>query len=116
MLDVHGFASELNGTNIFMIRDGILYTPFADACLPGITRSLVIELAAEMTIPFYEKNISLVELYNADEVFCTGTMGELTPIVQLDGRMIENKSGKKTLTALQGAFEKKIPLLSVSLF
>lgn len=116
MLDVHGFASELNGTNIFMVRDGIVYTPHADACLPGITRSLILDICSEQGIPCIEKNLSLVELYNADQVFCTGTMGELTPIVELDGRVIADKSGKETLTRLRVEFEKKIPELSVSVF
>ncbi len=88
MLDASGFASELNGTNIFMVSKGKLYTPFADACLHGITRGLVMELAGDIGVRCYEKNLSLTELYNADGVFCTGTMGELTPIVEIDGRAI----------------------------
>jgi branched-chain amino acid aminotransferase len=88
MLDAYGFASELNGTNIFMVSKGALFTPHADACLHGITRGLVIELARKTGIACTEKNISLTELYNADMVFCTGTMGELTPIVEIDGRSI----------------------------
>jgi branched-chain amino acid aminotransferase len=74
MLDFHGFASELNGTNIFMVKNSIVYTPFADACLHGITRGLIIELCQTRGIPIFEKNISLTELYNADEVFCSGTI------------------------------------------
>jgi len=88
MMDAYGFASELNGTNIFMVSKGQLFTPHADACLHGITRGLIIELAAQVGVPCHEKNISLTELYNADGVFCTGTMGELTPIVEIDGRSI----------------------------
>ena len=88
MLDAYGYASELNGTNIFMVSKGKLYTPFADACLHGITRGLVMELAGDIGVRCYEKNLSLTELYNADGVFCTGTMGELTPIVEIDGRSI----------------------------
>lgn len=109
MLDNYGFAAELNGTNIFMSRDGQLYTPHADACLHGITRGLVIQLAAENNIPCTEKNISLTELYAADEVFCTGTMGELTPIKSIDGRRIRNKSRVSLLPQLIEAFEKSIP-------
>lgn len=109
MLDNYGFAAELNGTNIFMSRDGQLYTPHADACLHGITRGLIIQLAAENNIPCTEKNISLTELYAADEVFCTGTMGELTPIKSIDGRRIRNKSRVSLLPQLIEAFEKSIP-------
>ena len=109
MLDVHGFASELNGTNIFMVKNGKVYTPHADACLPGITRGLVIELAEANKIPCIEKNISLTELYAADEVFCTGTMGELTPINKIDGRKISNNKNSKVMKDLIIAFEEIIP-------
>lgn len=91
MLDAHGFAAELNGTNIFCVKGGVLMTPFADACLHGITRGLVMELAEALGLPFKEKNISLTELYSAEEVFATGTMGELTPIVEIDGRNIQHQ-------------------------
>lgn len=108
MLDVHGFASELNGTNIFMIKNSIVYTPHADACLPGITRGLVIEMCQELGIPLVEKNISLTELYAADEVFCTGTMGEVTPIRRIDGRSISGTGGGEILDKLNAHFHTKI--------
>ena len=105
MLDAYGYASELNGTNLFMVRDGNLYTPHADACLHGITRGLIIELAAEIGIVCVEKNISLTELYAADGIFCTGTMGELTPIVEIDGRKIARET--EIFNRLIEAFEGK---------
>ncbi|MEQ8581061.1 MAG: aminotransferase class IV [Marinoscillum sp.] len=111
MLDHQGFVAELNDTNLFMAKDGVLYTPFADACLHGITRGLVIDLAGKLGIPVFEKNLSLVEFYNADEVFATGTMGELTPIHEIDGRKIENKSGQLLRGQLQKAFAELIPSL-----
>ena len=104
MLDAYGFASELNGTNIFMVSNGKLYTPFADACLHGITRGLVMELAGDIGVKCIEKNLSLTELYNADGVFCTGTMGELTPIVEIDGRTITVE--KDIFNQLLKAFDK----------
>ena len=113
MLDANGFVSELNGTNIFMCKNGILVTPHASACLPGITRGLIIEMAHENKIPVKEKDISLTEFYNADEVFTTGTMGELTPVVEIDGRIIENRSGSGLLERLNRLFEEKIPVLSI---
>jgi len=109
MLDIHGFASELNGTNIFMVKKNMIYTPHADACLPGITRGIVIELASDNKMPCIEKNISLTELYAADEVFCTGTMGELTPIKEIDGRLITNNSDSNVMEKLISAFEEIIP-------
>lgn len=92
MLDERGFVAELNDTNLFMVKDGKLFTPFANACLHGITRGFVIELAKNNNIPIEERNLSLVEFYDADEVFATGTMGELTPVMEIDGRAIENKT------------------------
>ena len=90
MLDVNGFVSETNDTNLFVVRDGLLLTPFADACLPGLTRKMVLDIADRENIAAAEKNISLTELYTASEVFTTGTMGELTPVLEADGRMIGN--------------------------
>lgn len=92
MLDQHGFVSEVNATNIFITKNGQVFTPHADNCLPGITRGLVIDICRENQIPIVEKNISLTECYIADEVFVTGTMGELTPVNEIDGRKIEQKS------------------------
>ena len=109
MLDQQGFVAELNDTNLFMIRDGCLLTPHADACLHGITRGLVMDLAKELSMPVDEKNLSLVEFYNADEVFATGTMGELTPVREIDGRKIENRRASDMLSDLQQAFRQRIP-------
>jgi branched-subunit amino acid aminotransferase/4-amino-4-deoxychorismate lyase len=90
MLDFEGFVSETNATNIFVVRDGALLTPHADFCLPGITRAKVIELARNAGINIREKRISLTEVYTADEVFVTGTMGELVCVRAVDGRTIGN--------------------------
>jgi branched-subunit amino acid aminotransferase/4-amino-4-deoxychorismate lyase len=97
MLDVNGFISETNDTNIFIIRKGELLTPFADSCLPGLTRQMILDIAAEEKIPVREKNLSLTDLYTADEAFTSGTMGELTPILKADGRLI-GKGTRGTLT------------------
>lgn len=91
MLDENGFVSELNDTNVFMVRKGVAFTPRETSCLPGITRSLVIRSCRDLQIPIEEKDLSLTEFYNADEVFATGTMGELTPVKEIDGRKITNR-------------------------
>lgn len=88
MLDLHGFVAETNATNVFVVRDGALITPHPDACLPGITRAIVLELAAAGGIETIERNVSLSEVYTAGEVFTTGTMGELAPVLEVDGRTI----------------------------
>ena len=104
MLDEHGYAAELNGTNVFLVKNNILYTPHADACLHGITRGLIIELARENDIQLVEKNLSMTEFYTADEVFGTGTMGELTPIIKIDGRDT-SKAMYKILEKLKTCFQ-----------
>jgi branched-chain amino acid aminotransferase len=102
MLDLYGFVAETNATNVFLVREGTLLTPHADACLPGITRGLVIRLAKRDGIPTEERNVSLTEVYTADEVFTTGTMGELTPVLEVDGREIVNKVGSGVTNRLRG--------------
>ena len=88
MLDIDGFVAETNDTNLFVVRDDKLFTPFADACLPGLTRNMILDICAEQGIPAAESRLSLTELYCADEVFTSGTMGELTPVLEADGRII----------------------------
>ena len=105
MLDLYGFVSETNATNIFMIKNESVYTPLADACLPGITRGLIIKICSENKIPIYEKNISVTELYNADQVFTTGTMGELAQVIEIDKRKIKNQG--KLLEKLKKLFKRK---------
>jgi len=102
MLDLDGFVAETNATNIFMIKNGVVITPFPKACLPGITRGLIIEICKSNNIPIVEQDISVTELYNADEVFTTGTMGELARVNEIDNRKIENKGG--VLMQLQSLF------------
>ena len=104
MLDLNGFVSETNATNIFMIKDGVVITPFPRACLPGITRGLIIEHCINNNIPIIEKDISVTELYNADEVFTTGTMGELVRVAEIDRRKINNSG--QIFSELQAIFRK----------
>ena len=92
MLDDRGFVAELNGSNVFMIQQGKVHTPFAHACLPGITRNTVMELCKDNDIQIIEADLSLSEFMNAEGVFATGTMGELTPVVEIDGRVISRDS------------------------
>ena len=88
MLDIEGFISETNATNIFLVKHNQLFTPNADSCLPGITRNVVIELAKDDGIPVFEKRLTLAEMYTSDEMFVSGTMGEITPVLEVDGRLI----------------------------
>lgn len=104
MLDVDGFVAETNATNLFMFKDDTLLTPAADHCLPGITRATVLSLAEELDIAAVERRISLAEFHAADEVFTTGTMGELTPVVRIDGRAIGDGAVGKRTTQMRQAF------------
>ena len=88
MLDVDGFVSETNATNLFIVKRGVLLTPHADSCLPGITRAKVLRMARDLGIETVERNLSITEVHIADEVFTTGTMGELSPVLEVDGRRI----------------------------
>jgi branched-chain amino acid aminotransferase len=88
MLDHRGFVAETNATHIFLVTGGVLATPTTAACPEGITRSTVLELAADAGITCREGDYSLTELYNSGELFVTGTMGGIAPVTRLDGRVI----------------------------
>ena len=115
MLDHMGFVSELNDANLFMIKHGTAYTPHADACLAGITRELILGVCRDLDISVQEKNLSLTEFYNADEVFATGTMGEITPVKEIDGRQIINRSPDRLLDKIITRFHSLIPQYSEKL-
>ena len=88
MLDVDGFIAEGSGENVFIVRDGVVYTPELSACLDGITRKTVINLAEKAGYKIVEKRITRDEVYVADEAFFTGTAAEVLPISELDGRCL----------------------------
>ncbi len=88
MLDYQGYVAETNATHVFIVEDGVVLTSDTGSCPEGITRAAVLEICERNGIPYQIKNISLSEVYRADEMFCTGTMGELVPVVELDGRQI----------------------------
>lgn len=106
MLDQYGFVSETNATNIFLVKKGRVHTPRADHCLPGITRATVIDLVKQEGIYLEERQISLSEFHTADEVWTTGTMGELTPVVTIDGRTIGEGNVGPITCRLQQAYKK----------
>lgn len=101
MLDSNGFVAEGSGENIFIVNDGKLYTPALDAALDGITRRTVMAIAADMNLTVTEKHITRDEVYCADEVFFTGTAAEVTPIREVDGRVIGCGSRGTLTTEIQ---------------
>jgi branched-chain amino acid aminotransferase len=104
LLDVEGYVAEGSGENIFIIKQGKIYTPDLTSCLEGITRASIIELAAEVGIPVIEKRITRDEVYCADEAFFTGTAAEVTPIRELDNRIIGAGKRGPITTQLQTLF------------
>lgn len=98
MLDLNGFVAETNATHVFIVEKGVVMTSHTTSCPEGITRAVVLELCAANGIPVQVRDLSLTEVYRADEMFCTGTMGELAPVVELDGRRIgDGQAGAMTL-------------------
>ncbi len=88
MLDVRGFIAETNATHLFIVQDGTVRTPTLAACPEGITRATVLDICRAQNIAQEVCDLSLAELYRADEAFCTGTMGELAGVTRVDGRPI----------------------------
>lgn len=104
MLDARGFVAETNATHLFMVAGGVIMTPYAAACPEGITRATVLEICQGNQLPHTVCDLSLAEFYRADEVFCTGTMGELVPVVEIDGRPIGNGEPGQMCQRLSGLF------------
>ncbi|REH40372.1 branched chain amino acid aminotransferase [Paraperlucidibaca baekdonensis] len=104
MLDPEGYVAEGSGENVFIVRDGVIYTPDVTSCLDGITRKTVIQLAHEHGYTVKEKRITRDEVYIADEAFFTGTAAEVTPIRELDGRQIGAGHRGPITSVLQKAY------------
>jgi branched-chain amino acid aminotransferase len=107
MYNHEGYVAEASGDNVLIVKDGIIYTPPAEAgALPGITRSIVIKLAKEQNIQVVEKNLTRFDLYVCDEFFLTGTAAEVIGIVDVDGRTIgDGKPGPITSLLRKKFFE-----------
>ena len=89
LLDPEGYVSEASGENLFMVKDGVLYTPSPTSILKGITRDAVMRIATDEGIKVVEERLTRDELYIADEAFFSGTAAEVTPIREVDDRAIE---------------------------
>ena len=104
LLDVDGFVAEGSGENVFIAKQGKLYTPELTSALDGITRKTIISLAEVINIPVIEKRITRDEMYIADEAFFTGTAAEVTPIRELDNRMIGEGTRGEITTKIQSMY------------
>jgi branched-chain amino acid aminotransferase len=90
MLDLRGFVAETNATHLFLVRQSEVATSRVVACPEGITRATVLEICAAEKITCHETDLTIEDFYRADEVFCTGTMGELAAVITIDGRAVGN--------------------------
>jgi branched-chain amino acid aminotransferase len=88
MLDIRGFVAETNATHVFLVRHGEVVTSRVVACPEGITRATVLEICEAADIPSAEADLTLDDVYRADEMFCTGTMGELASVIKVDNRTV----------------------------
>jgi branched-chain amino acid aminotransferase len=104
MLDSDGFLAETNATNVFIVHRGMVETSTTRACPEGITRGAVLELCEKHEIPFKVRNITPDEIHAADEVFCTGTMGELTPVIRIDATIYNQGQPGPMCQRLSGLF------------
>jgi branched-chain amino acid aminotransferase len=106
LLDDHGYVCEGTGENLFIVREGVIHTPPQTASiLDGINRKSVIQIARDLGIEVVERNIARAELYLADELYCTGTAAELTPIREVDDHTIGSGRPGEVTRAVQKAFE-----------
>lgn len=136
MLDQRGFVAETNATHVFLVRHERrrnidagqaarslsaapppsqrdlsrveIFTPFCHACPEGITRAAVLEICRRESLDCREAELSLTDVYTADEMFCTGTMGELTPVLEVDGRIIGTGAAGWVVSHLSGSFRKLV--------
>jgi len=104
MLDQRGYVAETNATHLFLVEGGTLHTSRTIACPEGITRSTVLILCERIGVPAEVSDISLTEVYRCDEMFCTGTMGELAAVCSVDGRIIGDGTVGVITTRLSAAY------------
>jgi branched-chain amino acid aminotransferase len=108
MLDKNGYISEGSGENVFIVKNQSIFTPTPENCLNGITRQSVIQIAKDLKMQIYEKNIDYDDLLNADEAFFTGTAVEITPITIVDNKPVSNGKRGNITKELQDKFQQII--------
>lgn len=104
MLDPHGFVATCNSTHFFIVTQGEVWTSTGDYCLGGITRSKIIQICEDNEIPIKQKNFSLFDVYGADESFVTGTFAGITPVNEVDGRLIGDGKQRDMIRKLQDLY------------
>ena len=112
MLDPHGYVSTCNSTHFFMVKDGSVLTSTGDFCLHGVTRQNIIDICKTNSIPIYEKNFTLSDVYSSDEAFVTGTFGGVVPVYEIDGHELKVLSDNSIVALLQTYYNELVELES----
>lgn len=106
MLNEQGYVAECTGDNIFIVKDGVVYTPpVSDGCLDGITRQVVLGVCGELGITAIERTMTRYDILTADECFLTGTAAEVIPVTKLDGRMIGNGKPGPVIGSIRSCYQ-----------
>ena len=112
MLDPHGYVSTCNSTHFFMVKDNSVLTSTGDFCLHGVTRQNIIDICKTNSIPIYEKNFTLSDVYSSDEAFVTGTFGGVVPVYEIDGHELKVLSDNSIVALLQTYYNELVELES----
>ncbi len=104
-LDVNGNLAETNATHVFLVSDGTVLTSTTKACPAGITRSTLFELCRCHDIPYEQRDLSEQEIHGADEVFCTGTMGEIVAVTRIDSTVFHGGTSGPMTRQLAGLYQ-----------
>ena len=112
MLDPHGYVSTCNSTHFFMVKDNSVLTSTGDFCLHGVTRQNIIDICKTNSIPIYEKNFTLSDVYNCEEAFVTGTFGGVVPVNEIDGHELKVLGDNSIAALLQSYYNDLVELES----
>ena len=112
MLDPHGYVSTCNSTHFFMVKDGSVLTSTGDFCLHGVTRQNIIDICKTNSIPIYEKNFTLSDVYECEEAFVTGTFGGVVPVYEIDGHELRVLGDNSIVALLQTYYNELVELES----
>ena len=112
MLDPHGYVSTCNSTHFFMVKDNSVLTSTGDFCLHGVTRQNIIDICKTKSIPIYEKNFTLSDVYDCEEAFVTGTFGGVVPVNEIDGHELKVLGDNSMAALLQSYYNDLVELES----
>ena len=114
MLDPHGYVSTCNSTHFFMVTDNAVWTSTGEYCLKGVTRQNIIDICKAHSIPLYERNFTLADVYDADEAFVTGTFGGVVPVYEVDDHELSVLQTGSVVKVLQSHYNELVELVSLS--